>query len=450
MSGLTTLVDTMLASKLSERIDLLPLRPETKVGGPEAVTRAEKVSNDIRLPSREAMLRQIGTGLLDTHDSAAKPQVLHASANTTLSAAARAISAILGPTPGVASAVRGSAPVWSLPTAPAAPQLAAALARTVATSGLFYESHLSQFATGARPLAELAQEPQARLGSLVPSDSESLPGQATPTSTSTLTSTPAPQAGLPATPLAPAVAVSANPAAAPAPVPVPVPLPVPVPVPTTSAVPLPPNATGPVAETAADAPQHAQNASASHRPTSASIAAAYNAAGAAGPQQSGAPSQQSAEAVSDAPRQSAAPEAARAASQTAAGIHPDAVVLVRQQLELLAVPVIRWSGEVWPGTQMDWELHEERGNQQEGDEPQAAPRTWQTRLTMTLPTLGAIEVRLSLVDTQLQAHLAAGEETSIALLRNDGDDLRARFAAAGLQLTGLQVASLDPASGRGS
>lgn len=421
MSGLTTLVDTMLASKLSERIDLLPLRPETKVGGPEAVTSTEKINNDIRLPLREAMLRQLGTGLLDTHDSAAKPQVLHASANTTLSAAARAISAILGPTPGVASAVRGSAPVWPLPTAPAAPQLAAALARTVATSGLFYESHLSQFATGARPLAELAQEPQARLGSLAPSDPESLPGRATP--------------------LAPAVAVSANPAAAPAPVP--------VPVPTTPAVPLPPNATGPVAETAAEASQHAQNASASHRPTSASIAAAYNAAGAAGPQQSGAPLQQSAEAVSDAPRQSAAPEAARAASQTAAGIHPDAVVLVRQQLELLAVPVIRWSGEVWPGTQMDWELHEERGNQQEGDESQAAPRTWQTRLTMTLPTLGAIEVRLSLVDTQLQAHLAAGEETSIALLRNDGDDLRARFAAAGLQLTGLQVDSLDPASGRG-
>lgn len=39
-------------------------------------------------------------------------------------------------------------------------QLAADLRHAVATSGLFYEAHLAEFAEGTRPLAELMQEPQ--------------------------------------------------------------------------------------------------------------------------------------------------------------------------------------------------------------------------------------------------------------------------------------------------
>ncbi|WP_025917144.1 flagellar hook-length control protein FliK [Herminiimonas sp. CN] len=461
MSGLTSLVDTMLATKLAERVDLVPLKPEVEIDGPEPVAGVEKVSNDVRLPSRAAMLRQLGPELVNARDGveiqdASQRASQPSSANTTLSAAARAISAILGPPPGVASAVRGSAPVWSQPGAPVPQQLAAALARTVAASGLFYESHLSQFASGARTLAELAQEPQARLGPLMQTHPELLHGPATL----------APQAGL-ATVLqavavigeppstvqvvlnasnAPNVPVAAaNPAG-------PVVGPIAGPILGT----LPPDATDKTVATgpanasqpgaaATDAAPPVQHAGASHLPTPASVAAAYGATDPASPVRPAAPHHATAaDADAASSAQSAAPEAARAGSQSqvAAGIHQDAVALVRQQLELLAVPVFRWSGEVWPGTQMDWELSEERNNPAETAEPEAAPRTWQTRLTMTLPTLGPIEVRLSLADTQLQAHLAAGAEASVAALRNDGDDLRQRFAAAGLQLTGLQIAPL--------
>jgi hypothetical protein len=49
-----------------------------------------------------------------------------------------------------------------------APQLAAALSKTFATSGLFYESHQAQWVAGARSLESLKSEPQGRLAPLVP------------------------------------------------------------------------------------------------------------------------------------------------------------------------------------------------------------------------------------------------------------------------------------------
>lgn len=458
MSGLTSLVDTMLPSKLAQRVDLVPLKPEVEIAGTDAVASVEKVSNDVRLPSRAAMLRQLGPGLIDVHDTpddAATPRNASASAQTTLSAAARAISAILGPTPGIASAVRGSAPVWPQSSAPVPQQLATALARTVATSGLFYESHLAQFASGARTLTELAQEPQARLGTLQQIHPELLRDGAQPQITlptavqdgvAKLLSTPNAQTIAIANPAGPGMVAAASPDTS-------------VDAIVDSALRFniadtvrpadakPNDVAGPDVKLGAAPQSQPQSIGTSHQPTPASVAAAYNASGTASLPHLDAHSRHLDEPdvnVVKSSTQSITTEAVRGDSQAVAGVHQDAVTMVRQQLELLAVPVFRWSGEVWPGTQMDWELSEERNNQQEDTEPQAASRTWQTRLTMTLPTLGAIEVRLSLADTQLQAHLAAGAESSIALLRNDGDDLRQRFAAAGLQLTGLQIAPLAP------
>jgi hypothetical protein len=85
-----------------------------------------------------------------------------AGAGADLSPAGRALGGVLAAAlknEHPASAVAGSAPVLGAPGAdPAA--LAGALARTVATSGLFYESHVAEWAGGARSLAELGAEPQ--------------------------------------------------------------------------------------------------------------------------------------------------------------------------------------------------------------------------------------------------------------------------------------------------
>jgi hypothetical protein len=80
-----------------------------------------------------------------------------------LSPAARLLGQVL-------RSAAGAAPLATLnPSTPLVPQgapdpaqLAQQLQQAVAKSGLFYESHLAQWAEGKRPLAELMAEPQAR------------------------------------------------------------------------------------------------------------------------------------------------------------------------------------------------------------------------------------------------------------------------------------------------
>ena len=65
MSGLTPLVDTLLATRLAQRVDLVPLKPEVEIAGPGPVSEVEKITNDVRLPSRAAMQQQLGAGLVE-------------------------------------------------------------------------------------------------------------------------------------------------------------------------------------------------------------------------------------------------------------------------------------------------------------------------------------------------------------------------------------------------
>jgi hypothetical protein len=81
-----------------------------------------------------------------------------------LSPAARLIDSILHAPQGQskAEAILGKAAI--LPdTSMDASKIAAGLKQTLAASGVFYESHLSQWADGSRPMNALLQEPQARL-----------------------------------------------------------------------------------------------------------------------------------------------------------------------------------------------------------------------------------------------------------------------------------------------
>ena len=84
------------------------------------------------------------------------------SAPAILSPTAQLLSGVLSlaaANPNHASAIVGATPLMAAPGAPPA-QLAAALHQAVARSGLFYESHVAQWAAGQRSIAELANEPQ--------------------------------------------------------------------------------------------------------------------------------------------------------------------------------------------------------------------------------------------------------------------------------------------------
>lgn len=82
---------------------------------------------------------------------------------TTLSSAARLIDSILHAATGAGKteALTGKAAI--LPGMPGdTAALASGLKQTLASSGVFYESHLSQWVAGSRLLAALQQEPQAK------------------------------------------------------------------------------------------------------------------------------------------------------------------------------------------------------------------------------------------------------------------------------------------------
>lgn len=103
-----------------------------------------------------------------------KPEV---GATTSLSNAGRMLGAMLqmaqedGAPP---TAIVGKTPLVATPDTPAA-QIAGALQKAVAFSGLFYESHVAQWANGTRAFVELLNEPPAKLLNTPSSDNVHLP-----------------------------------------------------------------------------------------------------------------------------------------------------------------------------------------------------------------------------------------------------------------------------------
>lgn len=432
MSGVTPLVDTLLATRLGQRVDLVPLKAQVEIAGPGAVTNVEKISNDVRLPSREALQRQLAGVLLDRGDSGQGSASGRAGGAVTLSAAARVVSTILKLPADSVPAVRGAVPLSPQVPTLAVPALAATLARTVAGSGLFYESHLQQYVAGTRTLAQMVQEPQAGLSSaarrvmtvpaaalaapdIAASGAGGLPALAVPASAGALAGAVSVVPGADDT----QAFVAAQQDAA-------------------------PDSAGSTAEAGA-APDRGPPPSVRtvHQET-AELAAAYSRvgmpAGGLTPLH-GAGGQEFTDAG---PGPGSVPER----GEPVAVIHPEAVALVRQQLEMLALPVFRWSGEGWPGMPMDWEIRQERGEQQEQEEGRGddgdlpAASTWTTRVTLQLPRLGAVELRLSLADTALRLHLVASEKATVALLDAGRDVLPQRFDALGLQLIEFQIGAL--------
>ena len=415
MSGLTALVDTLLATRLAQRVDLVPLKSELEIAGPGAVTQVEEVTNDVRLPSRAALEQQLGVGLLKSDQRGHGNAPARPGETVTLSVAARAVSAILEGQAGATAKIIGTEPLLPQSQPPLPHLLSATLARTVANSGLFYESHLAQFAAGTRTLAELTQEPQARLNASV-KVALTLPGSGQDSGVSgtgigRLMEVP----GLPGTAAGDAVSIDSGKAS--------------------RAASLPNSVLGGLA-CSPDSAQLAHSSDPAHLHKTA-----YESIQDADDGQEPALKNHGASAT----------DAARSNASGLTGIHPDAVALVRQQLELLAVPVFRWGGEAWPGVPMDWEIHEEervdhKEERQAAADNKAVPRTWSTRLALTLPTLRDVEVRISLAGTTLQIHLAARENATRALLSECRAELPKRLEELGLQLAGLQIGSLPAAS----
>lgn len=284
--------------------------------------------------------------------------------------------------------------------------LATALARTVASTGLFYESHLAQWASGAYRSEALIEEPQARLGA----QAAQLPLDWTDSAAGVAADAPElgawlagrPAAGLPGAPV----------------------------------------------------PVHAQAAqllasalAGDARANATAYATARQLPDVSLPGQEGADGRTAAGLAShgDAALQ-AAP------SSIAASIHPATIPLVRQQLDLLATDQFRWSGEVWPGAKLDWTIEEERERYDArggaGSDEFEARTSWRTRLTLALPTLGTVDADLLLTGSQLVVRVQASP-AGAARLAVGQTAFGERLEAAGLKLAGLSIREIGGATPAG-
>jgi len=135
---------------------------------------------------------------------------------------------------------------------------------------------------------------------------------------------------------------------------------------------------------------------------------------------------------------SASPAAARSEAASGNPVPRELAPLVHQQLDGLATQNFAWQGQVWPGQQMRWEIGEDLDNSPSTGDQEA--QRWQTRLKLSLPLLGDIDVALNLrAGGEVSITLTADSDTSEASLRDGAQQLRRQFDAAGLNLTTLIV-----------
>ncbi len=356
------------------------------------------------------------------------------SPQTTLSNTAQMLRSLLpreGETPTAAPLNRGQ-PLLSQPPQNGA-ELAPALSKAVAQSGLFYESHQAQWIAGKLPLANLKQEPQGQQAAPQPAlpaphqqqgilqGQQPVPTASPATTAGTAITTqpgtlPLPQAAAAQTP--PQAATPLQPPPQPA-----------TPLPPglllyqsnqSQAVdtPLPPASPGSTA-----APQTTPQATLANSP-----AAAANAA------QSPAAASAPKETFSDA---TLLRVYTSTAGQGAAPIPEELRTLVQQQLDAAGTQRLLWHGEVWPEQAMHWQLEWQQQGHQGGDTGENLP--WQTRLRLTTPRLGSIEANLQLGAAGVRITLNADDASSTAEMRDKTAELAQSLEAAGLTLLGLTV-----------
>lgn len=438
MSGLAGLIDALLAARLTPRLDVLGIKPEATIGAPGPALGIGKLANDVRLPSNAALDRQLpatvsGGGGVGQHGAGAP-----ASVATRLSVAARVIGAVLADLQAEPGPVRGAAPLWPSRQAANAPAMAGTLAQTVSDSGMFYEAHLAEFASGTRTLAQMAREPQARWSTPVAAQAAAAAAATVPQATAlalaqALGSAVLQDTAQPGSTQQQPTALAQDGNAS-------------------GHVPRGVNAGGPqqgmpgdasaqggAATSFANTAANAANAAPASSSDAARVQAAYRQ-----------PDNASTGGVSDSASAHRASDAARQADSSAATpasrevIHPQAVTLVHQQLDLLASAAFRWSGQAWPDVPMSWSIEEEQAKSDErggahANADEDSQRRWSTTVSLVLPRLGEVDLRLSLTGPTVQAHLSAREATTMARMRGDAGQLAKRFEAAGLQLQQLQV-----------
>lgn len=429
MSGINPLIDTLMHQVLGKRGDAAPrvlnepVRPVDPGAGPQALRsdsrldgRADpRLSELNRLPSSLDLPRQGGRGEL--------PAGQQGSTQTHFSPAARSIADVLLRFPAPPSTLRIEAPLMQSADTASPSTLATRLESSIRDSGLFYESHLKRWFQGDAARQQLLREPQMQPG-VRPLPTVTLAGQGLPAINN------------PLSPNGPPLLLPTS---------------VPFMLPPGSSLnmllqalgqggggPLiqPGSALLPVAGNAAQASSllPGANPAASGNPSAANVSAASVSPGNTAIQGQGGELGVGRELLElNAMRQREV-------------VNENLQGLVRQQLELLVTPTIRWEGDVWAGIFMALVINlpgREEGASSDDSEQSEAEDGWRSEMHLDVPELGEFSVALWLYRGTLSVDFTTSSGEVQERLDEHLPALEQRLSALDLRKVQLKVRQLD-------
>ncbi|WP_404376493.1 flagellar hook-length control protein FliK [Vreelandella aquamarina] len=356
MSGITPLIDTLLHQVLgrqgevsSQRALNAPVQPVLPGEGPRAL------QGDAGLDGRP-----LSSPLGDLKRLPGTPEGLRqplpggvtgeapSSTQTHFSPAARTIADVLLRFPGPPAVMKPPAPLMSMQEAPSAPVLANRLEASIRDSGLFYESHLKRWFQGEVSRQQLLREPQMQPGprpaaAFVPNFLSTTPPMSPSASAPRFITTPG---ILPNTPLVPV---------------------------------------------------SGEKQLLLERP--AVILPASNS-----------PAPVAAERREVSPASLTLPVASELETSSRGSreiVHESLQGIVRQQLEMLVMPTLRWEGDVWAGIFMALvvNLPGREGGKEGASGEEGAEESWRSEMQLEVPNLGSFSVAIWLHQKTLSIDL---------------------------------------------
>jgi len=382
VSGITPLIDTLLHQVLGRQAEVstqralnAPVQPVYAGDGPRALQGDAGLDGRPLAPLLGDLKRLPGSpdGLRQAPPGTL-PGNAPSSTQTHFSPAARTIADVLLRFPAPPTVLRPQAPLMSTQEPPSAPVVANRLEASIRDSGLFYEAHLKRWFQGDTSRQQLMREPQMQPGPrpaavFVPSfTSAVLSATATAPASALVTST-APFTILPNTPLTP---LTGNQPLLERPAMLP-PSPNAVPSPLTNSRELP------------------------QLPVALPASSEWDVS-------------------SRGPREI---------------VHESLQGLVRQQLEMMVTPTLRWEGDVWAGIFMALVINlPGRDGQKEGSGDEGeADEGWRSEMQLDVPNLGRFNIALALYQGALTIDLTAEDAETRQRLEEGVGALEQRLSA---------------------
>jgi len=125
----------------------------------------------------------------------------------------------------------------------------------------------------------------------------------------------------------------------------------------------------------------------------------------------------------------------KTATETSLPIAKELVPLVQQQLHTLETHQLTWTGQIWPGQQMQWEIE----GQPEHQHMRPDERQWSTEMELALPKLGDVHARLVFNQGGIRLTLQGADANTVALFNRRLPGLAMTLNEAGVPLTGVVV-----------